>query len=205
MEKSKTQHEICLTRKPTTSSSVTTNETAAGVAGTATTTIRSRSFSSRPRPLTSSFSRDIVIDRKCEKNVAITQMLKYKPPVIHAAKPKSLNGPFSVYDIPEIRDVVKSYKHAHNSKKASQEVSRQLYDDLSLNEPKSPRNKHHRPTTSGVHFDYLTPRSTRHGKELIATKSFYSAVEVYFPSSKKNKPQQNFSLTKNNKQTLKQI
>ena len=51
-------------------------------------------------------------------NTAIGKMtLLYQPRIIQATKPKSLNGPFDVFDIPVIRNTIVSHQNNDEKRK----------------------------------------------------------------------------------------
>lgn len=123
------------------------------------------------RPHTSFISHEISICNQHEANdskrgvSAPTQFLKYQPGSITCKKNKALVGPFNVNDIPDIRNVLKTYRSSNSNRKVYvTDMTNQLYNDLELN-------------------DYFAKKSNWTNKsKYISTNSFFSAVQVYFPS-----------------------
>jgi hypothetical protein len=177
MERSKTQHEItrrsanpasAVKKRSFSPSGETLNSNNSGGGGggfssSGVSTTRTRSYSSRSRPRTAFVSHhELNIDRVCEKNALFSQqLLKYKPPVVHAAKARHLNGQaLNVNDVPEIREALRAYQ-LQTAKRYSRDTAQQLCADLYSKKS-----------------SLLT--NTKNNKP-----SFYSTLQAYFPSAAK--------------------
>jgi hypothetical protein len=97
--------------------------------------------------------------------------LLYQAPIIQAKKPKNLQGPFDVYDVPDIRQAIeKRFKFDLERKKQDAILSHQFVDDLNLN-------------------NYFSKKSNWITKtKFINTYSLYSAMNVYLPNYKVKSP-----------------
>lgn len=100
-----------------------------------------------------------------KSNLAVAggYLLRYQPPLISARKPKNLNGPFDIYDVPDIRDAVKRIRRKETYRKNTNELNQQFYNDLE--------------------FDaYFSKKSNwLNDSKFNNTSSFYSAVKCYLP------------------------
>lgn len=125
------------------------------------------SFSSN-LALGSSFIAPVTESKRSKSATSYTISQKYQQPIVFLRKSKDLNGPFTVYNIPEIRQALASYrKNATKRKKEVDELNENIYNELKLNE----------------YFSKKSNWST--ASKFVTTSSFLSAVEIYLP--KKNK------------------
>ncbi|CAF0902898.1 unnamed protein product [Brachionus calyciflorus] len=90
---------------------------------------------------------------------------KYQQPIVCLHKPKELTGPLNVYNIPELRNALRTYRqNVTNRKKQVDELNSHIFDELELNE-------------------YFSNKSNWTQKsKFIKTNSFLSAVQVYLPA-----------------------
>lgn len=113
-----------------------------------------------------------IIPRKESKRsksaVSYTISQKYQQPIVFLRKSKDLKGPFTVYNIPEIRGALASYrKNATKRKKEVDQLNENIYNELKLEEYFSKKSN-------------WTP-----GSKFVKTSSFLSAVEIYLPLKQK--------------------
>lgn len=93
--------------------------------------------------------------------------LLFKPSIIQAKKPVNLNGPFDVFDIPDIREKINMhYKNHDEHIKQDALISNQFVKDLNLHE-------------------YFSKKSNWFNRQKFPTTySLYSAMHTYLPNYK---------------------
>ena len=91
-----------------------------------------------------------------------------KPPILQARKPRNLNGPFDVFDVPEIRQkIYKCYTNDAEHKRQDALISYAFVQDLNLN-------------------DYFSKKSNWLNRpKFTTTYSLYTAMHTYLPNFKK--------------------
>lgn len=95
-------------------------------------------------------------------------LLRSQAPIVRASKPRSLTGPFDLYDVPIIRQSIeKHYSKDAYRRSINMRVSNQFYDDLNL----------------GKYF--LDEKNWKSKPKFSNTRSLHSAVCVYLPEIRK--------------------
>ncbi|RNA12227.1 hypothetical protein BpHYR1_036528 [Brachionus plicatilis] len=128
-------------------------------------TNRSQSSFSSNLALGTSFIAPETNLKRTKSAVSYVISQKYQQPVVCLRKPKDLNGPFTVFNIPEIRQALKSYRKNGTKRKTEvDQLNANIYNELKLNE-------------------YFSKRSNWiQGPKFVKTNSLLSAVQVYLPA-----------------------
>lgn len=127
-------------------------------------TNRSYSSFSSSMALGSSFAKPDTNLKRNKSAISYVINHKYQQPMVFLHKPKDLNGPFTVYNIPEIREVLKNYrKNGTMRKREVNQLNENIYEELKLNEY------------------FLRRSSSSKSSKFSTTNSFLSAVQIYLP------------------------
>ena len=96
-------------------------------------------------------------------------LLQYHPPIIKATKPKSLNGPFYISDVPQIRAALDTqYRQNKNRRKQDYEMTQEFFYDLNLDR-------------------YFSNEKNWNDTKFNPTSSLVSAFNAYLPHLRKSK------------------
>ena len=97
-------------------------------------------------------------------------LLQYRPPIVRATKPKNLNGPFYVFDLPQIRSTLdKQYRNNASRKKQDYEMTEEFFYDLKLDNY------------------FMNEKNWNSQSKFLKSSSLFSAFNVYLPELKKTK------------------
>ena len=125
-----------------------------------------------------------------KKNNAVSHglLMQYQAPVLIVKRPKCLDGPFSINDVPDLRELKKNFHVDYKRQVQNKQVNLTFYNDLELN-------------------NYFSKKSNwLNSSKFQNTSSFYSAVNVYLPLIKNKSlssltQQYTMEMKKNNKLT----
>ena len=89
--------------------------------------------------------------------------MQYQAPVLLVKRPKCLNGPFDIYDVPDLRVLRNTFRKDYKRQVQNKSVNLKFFNDLELD-------------------DYFSKKSNWvNSSKFQNTSSFYSAVNVYLP------------------------
>lgn len=101
--------------------------------------------------------------RKSHAAIEHGLLMQYQAPVLIVKKPKSISGPFDIYDVPQLRMLKDNFRKDYHRQVQNKHTNLTFYNDLDLN-------------------GYFTNRNNwTNLSKFQNTSSFYSAVNVYLP------------------------